>query len=174
MKLHSKISLTIFILILAGLIAWLFFLAKDRYSNNDPNSNESEVIDESAEFEDEIGDDSVSPEENFDEEENEEEVALDEEEDTFLEILPSDCKNECKNYQETEDIDYCKQICGLTIPKKELTGCDALVDLEKDYCLKDEAISKADPKICDKIEDSGIKKTCKNRLIEDILDQQRL
>ncbi|EKE12098.1 MAG: hypothetical protein ACD_14C00019G0001 [uncultured bacterium] len=171
MTISSKLSFSAFILILAALTFYGYPVIKDRYTT----ISEEKTQTKSATTSDESSLPSESPETIFDQQpgdiEEGEEAA---EADTFVQVLPADCKNECKNFQIEEDIAYCKQICGLTAPKKQAAGCDALDDLEKDYCLKDQAITKTDPKICEKIEDAGIKKSCKNRLIEDIVDAQNL
>lgn len=105
----------------------------------------------------------------------EEEISDDEldpnEEDAFLDIFTSDCDNNCSEFTETEDIKYCKEYCGLT-PAKTETNCDSLQDLEKDYCIKQEAVKKKDIAMCEKIEDSGIMKSCRNRVAEDIVDMK--
>lgn len=173
MQIHSKFSITLFLITLVILITWGFFVVGDRYSDlkkeeKKIEKQESQQKDQSTNISD------GSSEEIFTEDpvddEDEEQVPV--EEDTFVQVLPQDCDNGCKNYQQEEDIKYCKQICGLEAPKKEATGCEAMEDLEKDYCYKDQAISKTDPKVCDKIEDAGIKKACKNRVLEDIVDKQ--
>ncbi|NTW27545.1 MAG: hypothetical protein HGA36_04430 [Candidatus Moranbacteria bacterium] len=95
------------------------------------------------------------------------------EDNSFLEILPADCKNGCKDFEETKDLQYCKQYCGLDDTPKPAKGCDKFEGLERDYCLKDEAIEKKDGKTCNKIQDDGIKKSCFNRITEDILELQQ-
>ncbi len=174
MKTHSKLFLIVFLVAITILGFFAYRIIVDRNSNPDLQSNEQK---NSAENENLQSDDSSEASENLTEEEldkleEEEESAIDTERDTFLQVLPEDCKNECKNYQEEEDVTYCKQVCGLTEIKKIQTGCDALSDLEKDYCIKDQAISKTDPKICDQIEDGKIEQICKNRILEDIVDAQ--
>lgn len=170
MKLSSKISLAVFLvaLVTLGLLAYPSF--KQRYLTEEKTAKTEKNSDN---FDDQLpnSNEDLSDLEGelIDESENGVEES---QEDMFLEVLEADCKNECKNFQDPEDIAYCKNVCGLVETKKNVTGCDALEDLEKDYCLKDLAISKTDEKICDQIEDSGIKKTCKNRLIEDIIDKQ--
>lgn len=170
MKNFSKIAISIFTLAVATLAYFGYPMIKDRYLTSDekkstttssPSQDTSlETSDSSADVSDETIDDS-------------EETVAANEDDTFLQVLPEDCKNGCKNFQDPDDITYCKQTCGLIAPKKGATNCDALIDLEKDYCLKDLAISKTDTKICDQIEDSGIKKTCQNRIVEDIVDTRQ-
>ncbi|MDD5464079.1 MAG: hypothetical protein PHP62_02940, partial [Candidatus Moranbacteria bacterium] len=115
---------------------------------------------------DDISDD--LEDEDIDEEDLDDTIII--EDNSFLEILSSDCKNGCKDFEEAEDIQYCKQYCGLVSTPKTSDGCDKFEDLERDYCFKEEAIKKRDGKICNEIEDDGIKKSCFNRITEDILD----
>jgi len=96
--------------------------------------------------------------------------------DTFLDVTTQDCDNNCKSFSDAEDLKYCQNVCGLSKPKKTVSkssDCAAIEDsLEQDYCYKDLAISKKDMKICDNIGDTNIKKTCTNRITEDIIDAQ--
>jgi hypothetical protein len=66
-------------------------------------------------------------------------------------------------------LEYCQQVCGIS-PIKEVSGCDGKSNLEKDYCLKDLAVSKKDASICKQIADANIELTCKNRITQDILE----
>jgi hypothetical protein len=50
--------------------------------------------------------------------------------------------------------------------------CQKQIGIQKDYCLKDLAISEEDSEICAQIQDTNIKKTCTNRLMEDFLEEQ--
>lgn len=89
--------------------------------------------------------------------------------DSFINIATADCDNECANFENDEkNLKYCQEICGLTLPMAA-DNCENLKNLEKDYCLKDLAVSKKDYKVCDQIQDSGIKETCRNRITEEIL-----
>lgn len=174
MRTSSKVSLAVFLIALLSLGAWGYLTLGDRFINSSSESKiEKEKKASGGENADAIP--AGSADEIFTEDpvsEDEEDATATEEEDTFLQVLPQDCDNGCKSYQQEEDVTYCKQVCGLVEIKKEATGCDAREDLEKDYCFKDEAVSKGDTKICDKIEDGKIKKTCKNRVLEDIVDKQ--
>ncbi len=94
-------------------------------------------------------------------------------------VLPFDCDNECANFQKSEELKYCKQVCEIpeTNPEGEIiqpnaTDCTNASGLQKDYCLKDSAIKNKDYKACDQISDAGVKKTCKNRITEDIIESQ--
>lgn len=175
MRTHAKISITVFLIALIGLGIWGYMTLGDRFSGSSKGGKvktEKNSGDQSDKQNDSA---SGSAEEIFTEEPvDDEEAEADKNapEDTFVQVTDADCKNECKGFQEAEDVTYCKQVCGLTAPKKNVSRCEALEDLDQDYCYKDLAISKNDPKICDKIDDAGIKKTCKNRLLEDIIDQQ--
>ncbi len=167
MKLSSKIGIFLFIIGLGILAYWGWPIIFDRYTTEtERESQEQDPISNSEEaaLDEESGD---MPEEEAPDLADED---LAGEGDEFLQISKQDCDNGCKEYTEKEDLDYCKQVCGLSAINEKADGCDALEDLEKDYCLKDLAVSKKDLKICDEIEDSGIKKTCKNRVTEDILD----
>ncbi len=87
-------------------------------------------------------------------------------------ISAKDCDNECENFQDnTANLKYCQDICDLS-PVKESENCENLPSKEKDYCFKNQAIAKIDLKICDLISDSTIKSACKNRVTEELLEQQ--
>lgn len=93
-------------------------------------------------------------------------------------ILPLDCDSECSKFEKKDELEYCKEVCGLAnvdqenAENKKTDNCENTNGLQKDYCLKDLATQKNDFKICDQISDSGIKKACKNRITEDILEKQ--
>jgi hypothetical protein len=176
----TKITLTLAIIIVLAMSTWGYSIVKTRYfsqpsssteqvapeistetTNNEPATDGDEPVDVTAEpdpGEEQAAADDVT----------ESEIAA--EDNSFLEILPSDCKNGCKEFDEPEDIQYCKEYCGLVSTAKTSGDCGKFTDLEKDYCLKDEAIQKRDAQICTQIEDEGIKKSCRNRITEDILD----
>jgi hypothetical protein len=90
----------------------------------------------------------------------------------FLHITPADCDSQCKPFiKNKKSLQYCQEVCGLISPIAPGDTCNNLKELDKDYCLKNLAISKKDMTICDQIQDLGIKKNCQNRIIEDMLDQ---
>ncbi len=86
-------------------------------------------------------------------------------------IGPKDCENRCSNF-EGADLDYCREICGLNKKNSNVsTGdCSDKSGLSKDYCLRDLGIEKRDFKFCDQILDAKIKKNCRDRITEDMLD----
>jgi len=184
--LKNKLPFIIFTIAIVGLLIWVFFVFKERNilpvnnfvqkteqqqtQNEDQkqtNSSDQQTSKNSAAA-------SLDSTSNYDEFSSDENIPI--EKTNLTEVSSKDCDNNCKNFTDSEKIKYCQEVCGFAPAKKETPkkeGCDALSDLEKDYCLKDFAISKKDLTICEKIEDSGIQKTCRNRITEDILDSQK-
>lgn len=102
-----------------------------------------------------------------------------EKEDAELQEVPKitdeDCENECEAYQDNgENLLYCREVCGLKKSKAPADSCDNETGLEKDYCLKDKAIGEQNFEICEKISDAAIKKTCQNRIAEELLEESGL
>jgi hypothetical protein len=95
-------------------------------------------------------------------------------------VNPSDCDSECSRFKKDDEIDYCEQICGISDiyqqdyenDDSETKNCDNQAGIHKDYCLKDKAIESKDFKICDQIQDAAIKKTCRNRITEELISTQ--
>jgi hypothetical protein len=88
-------------------------------------------------------------------------------------IQSADCDNDCANFKNNEnDLKYCREVCGdrPVAPKDSESQCENLSGLEKDSCWRDLAVSKKDFAVCDKISDMKLKKVCKNRVTEEILD----
>ena len=93
-----------------------------------------------------------------------------EETNIYINVTPPDCMRECEPYKYDEkELRYCQNVCGIS-ESTSANDCDKLKDLEKDYCYKNQAIEKKDASICDSISDTAIKKSCKNRIQEDILE----
>lgn len=116
------------------------------------------------------------PEEETPEEIPEEEILKNEEssDDLFIEVTNQDCTNKCSRFKnDAENLKYCQNFCGLSSINKKTTSCDVLESLEKDYCLKNTAITKKSFASCEEIIDSGIKKTCKNRVAEELLSEDK-
>lgn len=169
----NKILLIVYVVLAAALVCWAYPIVKNRYFN--PNAKtekydqENKIDLEEIEESEDVDDDAYDIEDN-DMEDDEEENEIDE----FLEVTNEDCENDCVEFAEEEDLQYCRQICGL-VPLKETSenNCENLTGLEKDYCLKDLAIIKKDFKICQEIKDINIRKTCQNRITEEILSEEQ-
>ena len=86
-------------------------------------------------------------------------------------ITRQNCDEGCKSFSEDQSLrTYCEKVCGLS-PVENVSECDSKTGLEKDYCQKDLAISKTDSALCESIADDNIRKTCKNRIAEDLLEK---
>lgn len=175
---QSKISLTIFILVLLALIVYIFLVFHDRNRADYQQSTEQEQgsVPETNSSTNSATDNSAvdSTAANNTDEESSEDVTL--ENTNYLNVSRSDCDNNCEDFTNPDDLKYCQQICGLTEIKKDIqekTGCDALQDLEKDYCLKDLAITKKDSSLCTEISDTNVLKACKNRIAQDAIESQK-
>jgi hypothetical protein len=181
----SKRFLPIFVILLAVLAYFGYSLAKKRYFSSSPQT----VLDKDAK-------------ENKNNKEAESQASLQgglKEEITSdsikITIGPSDCDNECSKFKKEAELEYCRQVCGIETyydysesddegqdessdengnDSNDSSGdCDDEKGLEKDYCLKDNAIDEGNFRMCDLISDAGIKKTCQNRITEDLLEQQQ-
>jgi hypothetical protein len=87
-------------------------------------------------------------------------------------ITSDDCDNECANFKNNaSDLKYCQNICDIS-PIKDSANCGEKQGSDKDYCFKNQAIEKTDLNICDSISDSKIKSSCKNRVTENMLENQ--
>ena len=88
----------------------------------------------------------------------------------YINVTPPDCMRECEPYKyDKKELKYCQNVCGIS-ENTSANDCDKLKDLDKDYCYKSRAIEKKDASVCDSISDTAIKRTCKNRVQEDILE----
>lgn len=185
----KKLPFIIFALVAISLGIWAFFIFKQR--NSVPMDNAEKI-----EQPQQIGEQAQKESKDEQAEENEDDTALSDldenssedsdenlladenteiEKTNLLEIYNTDCDNKCDKYDDSEEFKYCQEICGFNSKDKDeenSKNCDNLSDLEKDYCLKDLAISEKDLEMCEEIEDSSILKACRNRITEDILDSQ--
>lgn len=161
------IFLVILTLSVVALSVWSFSIIKNRYTNNNlPSENEPSSENPAP----------SSPD-------NTESIVIDENTDTanvvpvpetpsFIQIKREDCLDNCKRFSKDPELTYCQQSCGLAMPQENIGDCADKTGLNKDYCFKDAAIIAKDFKICEKISDKGIKKTCITRITEDLLQEQ--
>jgi hypothetical protein len=173
----NKIITIILLLAFAGLSIWAYPVVKDRYFDA---GEEQEVKKEQEVKEDNENnnDEASKKEEDAEDDDNEKKR-----EGAYLEIEREDCLNKCKNFKDKKELEYCHQVCGLESldgekiqkeEEEEASNCEEKSSLEKDYCLKDKAIEEKDYSICREIGDENIRETCKNRISEMILDEQKL
>jgi len=161
MKIVRYIILILFAIAAYFIISWAYPIVKDRYFT--PDEEEKKETSQQEE---------VKEEEKKEEETQTEETSTEEqsEESDPSDVTSDDCKNECSRFAEGENKKYCRQVCGLDAAE-ESSDCDSLSGIDKDYCLKDSAISNKDFGKCDQISDSKIKDVCRNRITEEILDE---
>ena len=95
-------------------------------------------------------------------------------------VAPKDCDNDCSKFKKDSEKEYCQEICGTTTYFEDAddeggdaSDCSDEKGVQKDYCLKDIAVGNKDFKACDEISDASIKKACKNRISEDIIESQQ-
>lgn len=92
---------------------------------------------------------------------------------TFLEVLPTDCSQECTNFALTTDqYAYCRSVCGLPLTPPDETTEVKTTDpaLSKAIQQKDEAIKNQDLSQCNNITDTNLRKACQVRITEDLLE----
>jgi hypothetical protein len=166
----KKTFLLIFFVIAIAVLVWYGYpVIKNRYFGNSNPSSESQ---NNIEKNNNASSTPATTEENKPSENNTTQENQGPIQPAPASVTSQDCDNECAGFS-GDKLEYCRQVCGLATPRETSGNCDNLNGINKDYCLKDLAISKKDFKICDEIQDSGIKKTCKNRVTEDIFDEMK-
>lgn len=131
---------------------------------NTPQENVIENL-----FNNEITQESDSTKDNI---ESPQETTSPENSNFYINVTPPDCTRECEPYKYDEkELEYCKNVCGLSPRTSENINCNDLSNLQRDYCIKDHAISEKDQKLCESIADNNIKTTCETRIQEDFLEQ---
>ncbi|MFC1608607.1 hypothetical protein ACFL2R_00535 [Patescibacteria group bacterium] len=182
----TKIITLFYLLLLGTLVYWGYPIIKERYLSPSDDSESHESFFERFKKDDSEEDDWTG-EESFDNAQDEDEMEIPDEEVEYLEITREECSNECSDFDESADIEYCRQVCGL-VPTPEIKVdahqkeserdeeetfdelCNDLSNLKKDYCLKDTAISKMNYSLCEQITDKNVRGTCQNRITEEILN----
>lgn len=170
--------LIIFIVIAVALAIWGYIVFKDRYSGNETGKQINNINTENTSAKNESSEENSGTNlpdgSQSDTTENGTDISSSSatENPPFVEIKREDCLNSCKSFSQNQELTYCKQSCGLMETPNDTGNCTDKSDLDKDYCFKDLAIKEQDFKICEKISDKGIKKTCVMRITEDLLDEQ--
>lgn len=90
---------------------------------------------------------------------------------SLVEILPTDCANECAAFQASPDqYVYCQNVCGLSPNPSASTPKLTDQKLSQDIDKKEAAIKEGNLSGCDAITDSTLRKTCQVRVTEDLLE----
>ena len=91
---------------------------------------------------------------------------------TLASITPEHCSSNCQAFNiDPNLLEYCQEACGIS-PVQNVANCDGKSGIQKDYCLKDLAITKEDASGCDKINDANIQQSCKSRIAQDAIENQ--
>ncbi len=183
-KHKTKILIILYFIALGALIFWIYPIIKLRYTLTKNFQTNQEINlenikpakeldkDDREVFNDEADNSATDTEDNEEDLSDDDDSANENVDDSkFIDITQEDCNQECSQFEDKEDIEYCREVCGLDDENTETKNkCDDLQDLEKDYCWKDKAIAEQNFDACQKIEDEKIKETCQNRITEDILE----
>lgn len=164
----NKILILIYLLIIGGVAYFVYPVFKNRYfspdeqgasSNSSLNENSDSLSSDSIDNNDSDSTDDISNETPVDD-------------DIFIDISAEDCEENCEQFEDADDKKYCQQYCGSTAETNSTTDtdCEKLEDLEKDYCYKNQALTKKDFSLCKKISDKKLSEACKNQLTESILN----
>lgn len=174
---RSKIILSIFLLATISLGIWGYGIFNDRYGNvtDSPQSNttdstappSSPSINEptqndgtSTTIEDPTNNEEVSP--TIDDNVPPVSISKDITENILAHITPQHCDTACQAFaSDLKLFEYCEQTCGIS-PIKNVSNCDDKKGIQKDYCLKDLAITTKDVAKCNDINDANIKQSCLN------------
>lgn len=173
-----KIFFPIFLIILGILTYFGYPVVKERYFKGE-NATESEIptsVNNNSQ-----SDSSIETSENGSsgDSDSEEDSAINDEvrDETdesgdISNITAEDCDDECANFKDSpSDLRYCQDVCGLSGTQTS-ENCDEKNGLDKDYCFKEQAVSKSDLNICESISDSKVKSLCRSRVTEDLLEKQ--
>ena len=198
--LYSKLALTLYVIVAIGLAIWAYTVFKDRdgkvptvtppqqqtQSNNDNTNNNTPSANDQSSSSDannnptsdnnnpSIADNTTNTNSSISADKNAKPVSPTPEisGSKIANITPEHCDNNCQAFAiDLKLFEYCEQSCGIS-PVKNVSSCDDKKDIQKDYCLKDLAITKKDASQCDKINDANIKQACKNRIIQDVIENQ--
>ncbi len=165
MKRNLIITLAVILLAGTGYYFWThrydYFFQGDNFfeAQNDVDEKSDE-----AEDDDELDDESA---ENEDEDEESAQLY-----DAPI-IIPAHCDNKCADFSGENEKKYCEEICGLTEGRRETAenGCGELKGLKRDACFKQKAIDEKNQSYCEEISDEALRENCKNRVLEEIMDQ---
>ncbi len=168
MKKTKVVSIIIFLVVAGAVIYFAYGVFKNRYQNLKKEPREHRKYEEPKDGETGSTENRLAEEENFS---SASDIEFEKEEKPVIEN--TDCQNDCRKYKGNEfQYRYCQEVCGdrPAIPKDSEEQCKTLSGLAENSCWRDLAISKKDPDICENITDLQLKKACRNRVIEELLD----
>jgi len=160
----TKILILIYLLIIGGVGYFVYPIFQDRYfSSQETESEKSSLTEDRIDIN---GSDDTDTDDDYADTPVEEVP-----EDVFIDVDAEDCEDNCEQFEDEEDKKYCQEYCGLLEKSTPSDNdCEKLEDLEKDYCYKNQALSKKDFNLCKKIIDKKLLESCKTRLTEDLIN----
>jgi len=172
MKKSKIIFLLIFLIAAVAVLYFAYGVVKNRYfgpGKNNTGTNNSATQNQAGDqtSTQSVGESSSAPEEGTSD------IGTAPPENGKPNVQNSDCDNNCANFKDNADnLKYCQEVCGdrpATV-KDSAKQCENLTGLDQDGCWRDLAISKKDFSFCDKISDAKLKRACRNRVTEEVLN----
>ncbi len=169
----------IYLIIILILIGGGFYLWQNRHDYFFQGDDLYEIYNDNSENQEENGGnliergDTDGDQLSEDEDDNKtiEDVAGGERNQELLDILQNHCDNKCEDKKNTDDYNYCLEICGLNGGESQSSDCENLTNnFLKDVCYKNQAISEKNSGICNSILDSRLRENCKDRVIEELFN----
>lgn len=176
----KPLFIVILVAVAVVIIGYSYTVFRDRYSyksgsNSNVNSgiNAGKNSEQAGGLNDSVTSDSENGNVNTNANQNENVNINSNTNSSIRDVTNKDCDSDCKRFKDnSENYKYCQEVCG-DIPiagKNSEEDCVNLTGLDKDYCLRDLAVSKKDNSFCSKISDSKLKTTCRNRVAEELLN----
>jgi hypothetical protein len=161
----KKIIILISLLAIAFGVVFVFFRIRQRsLTDNEPKK----IINELSKEEGTTKTDLEEDKNNEDSPESTTEI-----QESLDPVSKSDCEEECASYDTEKYRVACIEECELTNVSREESDCEKLSGTNKDSCWKEKAVKENKFEYCDNIGSSSIKKSCKDRLTENILESQQ-
>lgn len=163
----NKILIAVYLLIVGGVIYFAYPIIKSRYFQSSKDTSTQEEFNENKKSL--FNNSSNSAEEDESDDIPDESTVPD---DVFIEVDAEDCEDSCEQFEDAEDKKYCQEYCGIQSDSPTPDDCEKLEDLEKDYCWKNQALTKKDFSLCKKIIDKKLQESCKTRLTEELINNK--
>lgn len=85
-------------------------------------------------------------------------------------VSQSDCETECSGYDTEKYKIACLEECALSGTSQKESDCASLSGSAKDSCWKEKALTEKNFSACDNIASANLRKSCQDRLTEELLD----
>ena len=168
----SIFVIIVIILVGGGYYLWMnrhdyFFKGEVPYKVTEEKKTENQNPNENEKVEMENGDNQIEANTN----ENEQQIS-NENEDKLSDILQNHCNNKCEAKKNTDEYRYCLEICGISNDSSiQNSDCDKISnEFEKSVCYKKQAIKEKNSGLCNNITDEVLRKNCKDRVIEELMN----